>query len=216
MTDRKNKYSHIIWDWNGTLLNDAWLCVDVMNGMLKEYSLPLSTLEDYREVFDFPVREYYRKLGFDFSVHPFEKVGMDWMVLYNERQKEASLHEGAQEVLQFIRERGYRQSILSAREQNELRKETGEMGVSGYFDHVFGLDDHYAHGKTDVGRRLLEVLGAPLQSLLFIGDTLHDAEVAYELGIDCILIPNGHQSHLRLLSSGVPVISEIGELRTLI
>ena len=38
MTSRK--YSHILWDWNGTLLDDAWLCVEVMNSMLAERDLP--------------------------------------------------------------------------------------------------------------------------------------------------------------------------------
>ena len=43
MIDLK-KYTNIIWDWNGTLLDDAWLCVDVMNGMLKEHGLPLKNI----------------------------------------------------------------------------------------------------------------------------------------------------------------------------
>ena len=55
-------YTHIIWDWNGTLLDDAWLCVDVMNGMLRERRLPTRTLDQYKEVFDFPVRNYYETL----------------------------------------------------------------------------------------------------------------------------------------------------------
>ena len=65
---------HVIWDWNGTLLDDAWLCVDVMNGMLSKRGLPLITLEIYRNIFDFPVRDYYLKLGYDFDNESFEMV----------------------------------------------------------------------------------------------------------------------------------------------
>ncbi|MCK9422027.1 MAG: HAD hydrolase-like protein [Bacteroidales bacterium] len=204
-----SKYAHIIWDWNGTLLDDAWLCVDVMNGMLQERNLPLRTLEEYRELFDFPVRDYYKKLGFNFYREPFDEIGMEFIVRYNRRQDEAHLQPEALETLTHMTTHGLSQSILSAREQNELLTETRSLGVSVFFDRIYGLNDHYAHGKIDVGRKLVIDLGLPTEKLLFIGDTLHDAEVARELSIDCILISNGHQSKERLLQSGVPVIPSL-------
>ena len=205
-------YTHIIWDWNGTLLNDAWLCVEVMNQMLGERGLPLIDLEIYQRIFDFPVKSYYQTLGYDFEKESFEKVGMEFMVLYNERQKESELHPEVITVLEQIKERGYIQSILSAREQVELRTETKERKVDSFFHLVYGLDDHFAHGKTDVGFLLLEKLNIPREQILFIGDTRHDSEVARELGIDCILVPNGHHSLERLEQCGHPIIQSLNEL----
>ncbi len=206
------KYRHVIWDWNGTLLDDAWLCVDVMNGMLAERGLPLKTLDEYRELFDFPVREYYVKLGYDFDKEPFDEVGMEFIVRYNRRQHEAALHPEVRAVLSAIHSLGYAQHILSAREQGELVSETHKLNVNAYFDHICGLDDHYAHGKTDVGHHLMKRIGDPTGSMLFVGDTRHDAEVAGELGIDCILIPNGHHSEHRLLALDVPLVPSLNDL----
>jgi phosphoglycolate phosphatase len=206
------RYNHIIWDWNGTLLNDAWLCVEVMNGMLAKRNLSPITLEIYRSIFDFPVRDYYLKLGFDFDREPFEEVGMEFMVLYNRRQKESQLYPEVKHLLPYCQFKGYTQSILSAREQNELLTETTEREVRPFFNQVRGLDDHYAHGKTEVGFRLVKDLGIPKQEMIFIGDTLHDSEVAGEIGIDCILIPNGHQSEERIQTAGVPVFSSLNKL----
>ena len=211
MIDLK-EYTHIIWDWNGTLLDDAWLCVDVMNGMLKERGLPQKTVEEYRELFDFPVKDYYLKLGYDFVNEPFDEVGMEFIVRYNKRQGETRLHPEVTEVLERFAASGFSQSILSAREQNELVFETKNQGVFSYFDRICGLDDHYAHGKTDIGIRLVDELAIPKEKLLFIGDTLHDADVACEIGIDCILIPNGHHSRERLELSGVPLLSSLVDL----
>lgn len=199
------RYTHIIWDWNGTLLDDAWLCVEVMNGILRQRNLPPISLAIYRSIFDFPVKDYYLKLGFDFNREPFEKVGMEFMVLYNQRQTECNLHPEVRHLLPYCQLKGYRQCILSAREESELVAETEILEVRPFFDLVRGLDDHYAHGKTDVGFRLIQDLGIPKQELIFVGDTLHDAEVASEIGIDCILIPNGHHSEERIRSAGVPV-----------
>jgi len=206
------KYAHIIWDWNGTLLNDAWLCVEVMNSMLSDRDLPTLSLQKYRTIFDFPVRDYYNKLGFDFTVEPFEAVGMEFMIMYNLRQNECSLYSEAPEVLETMKKKGYKQYILSAREENELKLETSKLGVAQYFDSVVGLKDHFAHGKSDIGKTLLSAINVPAEKIVFIGDTNHDAEVAASLGIDCILIPNGHHSEERILGCGVPVAYSLNEL----
>jgi phosphoglycolate phosphatase len=209
------QYKYIIWDWNGTLLDDAWLCVDVMNGMLRERDLPTRTIDQYREIFDFPVMNYYLTLGFDFEREPFNEVGYEFIVRYNKRQKETSLHPEAKPVLDHFQKAGYRQFILSAREQNELMQEIADLGVDHYFEMVCGLDDHYAHGKTDVGRRLLKDSQIDPKSAVFIGDTRHDAEVAEEIGLDCILIPNGHHTEERLRKCNGFVIRSLEELEKL-
>jgi phosphoglycolate phosphatase len=207
-----SRYRYILWDWNGTLLDDAWLCVDVMNTILREYGLPVRTLDSYKEIFDFPVRDYYLKLGFNFDEVPFEVVGMEFMDRYNDRHFEASLHPEVREVLTVANEKGYKQMILSAREQTDLVAEIRKFSLEHYFSGIYGLDDHYAHGKTDVGIRLLTESQVPKEQVIFIGDTRHDAEVAAEIGVDCILIPNGHHTRERLMQCGVPVINTLNDI----
>ena len=52
------KYDHIIWDWNGTLVNDAFLCVQIVNQILSERDLSTVDIRFYRENFCFPVNQY--------------------------------------------------------------------------------------------------------------------------------------------------------------
>ena len=66
------KYNHIIWDWNGTLLNDVELCASIMNNLLRNESLSEISLEKYREIFTFPVEEYYKLAGHNFERNSFE------------------------------------------------------------------------------------------------------------------------------------------------
>ena len=212
----EKSYTHLIWDWNGTLLDDAWLCVDVMNSMLKERNLPEMTLATYQDIFGFPVRNYYMKLGFDFVSEPFDTVGLEFINRYQARRHESGLHTEAREVLDYLAVRGYSQNILSAREQQVLLEETRQTGLTKFFEHVRGLDDHYAHGKTDAGIKLLSDMGISTENILFIGDTSHDAEVASELGIDCILIPNGHQSRSRLEETGNRIAESLIYLKQLL
>ena len=77
MIEKIVKYKHIIWDWNGTLINNIWLVVEIMNKMLKKRNMPGIDSKKYREIFDFSVTKYYSKLGFDFSDKSFEKLTVD-------------------------------------------------------------------------------------------------------------------------------------------
>ena len=64
------KIKHIIWDWNGTLVNDAQLCVDIVNEILSEFDIPPVSFEFYRNNFSFPVRNYYDRLGLPKNLTP--------------------------------------------------------------------------------------------------------------------------------------------------
>jgi phosphoglycolate phosphatase len=205
-------FKHIIWDWNGTLLNDTELSHNIINGVLKSKNLKTLSLEDYRHIFDFPVKKYYAKAGFNFSEYSFEEVGKEWMDQYEIRKGETNLFDGAIEVLDHISSLGIDQSMLSAYSLHTLIEMTNYHGLSKYFKHITGLDHIYATSKLDIGRDLIKKINIDPLQIVLIGDTIHDHEVASELGIQCILIANGHQSKARLVSSGFPVLSDIREL----
>jgi phosphoglycolate phosphatase len=207
-----NKYKHVIWDWNGTLLNDTALSLNIINGVLKSRSLKTLSLEDYRHIFDFPVKKYYAKAGFNFSEYSFEEVGKEWMDQYEIRKGETRLFDGANEVLDHISSLGIEQSILSAYSLHTLIEIINVHGLSKYFKHITGLDHIYATSKLEIGRDLINKINIDPNKIVLIGDTIHDYEVASELGIQCILIANGHQSKARLISSGFPVLEDIREL----
>jgi phosphoglycolate phosphatase len=205
-------FEHIIWDWNGTLLNDTSLCLNIINGLLKSKNIKTLSLEDYRLIFDFPVKKYYAKAGFNFNEYSFEEVGKQWMDEYEIRKGETFLFEGTKDVLDYISSLGIGQSVLSAYSLHTLIEIINKHGLTKYFQNITGLDHIYATGKLDIGRELIKKINAPLKKIVLIGDTIHDHEVAAELGIQCILIANGHQSRARLISSGFPVLNDIREL----
>ena len=206
------KFKHIIWDWNGTLLNDAWMCVEIMNGMLLKRGMPGLTHERYQEVFDFPVIDYYRRLGFDFEKEPFEISGTEFIVEYEKCRYEPQLQPEAVLVLNELNSMGISHSILSAYKQETLDDLLEHHGIYSQFKHVIGLNNHYAFGKTEQGKRLMEKLDCKPETVLFIGDTVHDFEVADSLGTACVLIPGGNHTEKKLSSCGVPVLKSIKEI----
>lgn len=200
-----NLPSYIIWDWNGTLLDDRWLCVDIMNGVLSRRGLPTIDHAQHQELFEFPVIEYYRKLGFDLERGSFAVLGDEFMRTYELRKFECSLAEGIQDVLPALRERGVGQSLLSAYHHDYLTEILRHFGLDQGFDRILGAEDHYAEGKVEQGHRLLDALGVNPDAVVMIGDTLHDFEVADSLGVRCRLLTTGNHSRSKLEVTGSPV-----------
>jgi phosphoglycolate phosphatase len=200
---------HIVWDWNGTLLNDKNLAVSAINVLLKKYELKEIDHEEYLEIFSFPVIDYYRRLGFDFDKTPFTVVGSEFIEEYTARMYDVKMHDSAKEVLQYIDNSEASQSLLSAAKQQMLDILMKHHHIEKYFERVVGLDNHYANSKLDVGKQWIEELGLPKSQILFVGDTIHDVEVAKELGANCVLIANGHAPFARLEASGERVFHNI-------
>lgn len=206
------KYKHIIWDWNGTILNDVDLCVELINELLRERNIKTISKEDYKSIFTIPVKNYYAAIGFDFEKESFEIVGKKWIDEYERRKFECNTYPGVVEVMNKIKSLGIGQSILSAYSQHTLDEMTAHFGLTKYFSHIVGLDNVYAAGKLHLGQQLIKKLGNGKGETLMIGDTEHDYEVANEMGADCILLSGGHYDRKRLEKLGVPVLDSISEL----
>lgn len=195
------------------MLDDLGACINVMNRVLGRRGLPELDSEKYREIFGFPVRDYYEKLGFDFTAEPFERISVEYIDDYRKESLSASLREGCIQVLEYIKVQGIHQVVLSASQKEDLVRQVGYYGVLGYFDNLLGLDNCHAASKIEIGREWLEKSGIGKEEALLIGDTRHDFETASELGCDCILMSCGHQSEERLSGLGAPLICSLEEVK---
>ncbi|MDH7598004.1 MAG: HAD family hydrolase [Sedimentisphaerales bacterium] len=206
------RYRHIIWDWNGTLIDDVAVCVRVLNLILDQYGLPSITIERYRREFCFPVERFYQNLSFDFARSPYQQIADQYIELYKAFQQQCRLHTGAVDVLQWSKRLGIGQSILSAYKQGLLEEAVKRFGIADYFAMVVGNTDHLAIGKIDQGRSLLGGLGLDPSQVVLIGDTTHDYQVASSIGVECLLFCQGHQDPSRLRSCPVPVLTSLKQI----
>ena len=206
------QYKHIIWDWNGTLLDDGWLFVDIMNSILRRRGMDTITLEKYREIFGFPVKDYYLKLGFNLEKEPFEESGLEFIKGYENRRYDAQLYPQVIPLLIELRARGISHSILSAQHQTLLDDLTQYYNIRDYFIGIIGLDNHYAHSKVENGIEWVKQINVSPKEILLIGDTDHDFEVARVIGIDCLLLSHGHHCSKRLKKTGAKVVQNLMDI----
>jgi len=197
----------IVWDWNGTLIDDVEASVTALNRMLAARNLTTVTKDFYRAHFGFPVRDFYAELGVDLAHEDWDILCKDYHRFFAEGG--FTIRPDARAALDAARARGFRQVILSALRQDILLKDSAPL--ADRFEKIFGVDNLDGASKLARGRELFAALaqepfeGAPV----FIGDTLHDAEVARALGGKCVLYSGGHQDAARLAEAGCPVASTL-------
>ena len=194
-------YTYCIWDFNGTIFDDIGASIKAVNTLLAERGLPtLESKERYHEVFDFPIIDYYRRIGFDFDKEPYEVVAPLWVELYLENSKSSGLFEDVIPTLDFFESQGVKQSVLSASELKMLTGQRKDLGIYDRFEEIMGIDNIYAESKLALASAWKERHAG--ERVMFIGDTTHDYETAKLLGADCYLVSAGHQPEYKLRTAG--------------
>lgn len=193
-----DKVDHVIWDWNGTLLNDIDSVMMALKHILTANGLDPISKEQYLKHFCFPVVDFYKKIGFELSEERFKELSVDFHNYYDDYLHLSEVFTDAEVTLKRVKEMGKRQSVLTAAQQGHIEEKLVKYKLGHYFDDVFGLKDNLAHSKVERGRELMAKADSIPERTLLIGDTDHDLEVGMELGIQVILLEDGHQHPDRL------------------
>ncbi len=206
-------YKYIVWDWNGTLFDDVQISVDAVNYMLEKTGYKNRVdVKLYKEIFRFPVSDYYISAGFDFAKHSFDELAKIYVYIYTKLQYTANLNKEAKEVLRKLNSLGVNQIIVSACEKNRLKNQIAKFKIADEFAEILGIDDDYAVGKVDIAKKWFAQNNIDAKEVLFVGDTDHDLEVANAVGCDCVFVSFGHQSKERLSKFNIPILDSLNEV----
>ena len=142
----------IFWDWNGTLMDDVDFTHGCLNWMLESHGYPQRyDLAQYRELFRFPIEDYYRLAGFDFSRHPYPMLAEHFMAHYNAGVDACPVMAHAVDTLTELARRGWKQAVLSASRRDYLIEQVAARGLQGFFTELLGLADIYGVSKVQLG-----------------------------------------------------------------
>jgi len=191
--------NNIIFDFNGTIIDDVDLCLQLLNELLQKRNHPPLTKEQYKKIFRFPIIDYYKLAGFDFKSDKdnFGELAVIFQDEYHAKCSECKLFDGLKETLEkYFKDK--RLIILSATLKKDLKLQLDYYGISKYFQDILGIDSIYAEGKIEVAKKFISSNKLDLDKTVVIGDTDHDYEVAKELGCHSILFSQGHQSRKTL------------------
>lgn len=206
----------IIWDFNGTILSDVELSVEGLNLLRSRRSMQTVTVEEYRDIFGFPVQDYYRGLGFDFEKEDFSLLSREYHDHYFSHMHRCRPHRHIPELMQDLRRKGTRQFVLSAMQEPELRRLLDLLELAECVEAIYGLGDLLARGKVERGHQLMRERDVDPEDTALIGDTDHDVDVAHALGVTPITLTIGHQAPHRFADHSHPRVDSVEELRELL
>jgi len=198
----------VIWDWNGTLQDDALASWESVNDMLARRDMPPITFEQYSSYIETPIIGFYRHI-FDLEKISFDQIAAEFHAGFDLHMKDRGLMPGAVEVLDRLRDAGVKQAIVSSSEKGQLMRYAERCGILDRFDAVLGADDLEAGSKIDRARSYLERCGIAPEDTLVVGDLLHDGEMAQAIGARCVLVAKGHQLRCHLEPGGYTVLDDI-------
>lgn len=197
-------YDVVVWDWNGTLVNDLTHTHSVIASILAEEGLNPITVDQYKQHFGFPIANYYASIGLPYTGEEFDRVAQKFIQGYQNVLKEIALFEDTLELLETVKNLNVSQYVLSAANIDHLRDQLNLFSISHYFKDISGANDVYAHGKIGQAKIMKDYFkSAGYKKGVYVGDTDHDFEVSQVLGFDFCFSAQGHQ-HIEKLQ-GTPI-----------
>lgn len=189
----------VFWDWNGTIVDDCFVFVDILNSLLKENNLPVISQKTYKKEFCFPINSFYKKINLYKNEQFFNKINLRFKALYKEKMFLPLIKKDIVSVLSLLQSAGAKQYIVSAQNHKILTNLLDYYGLSHYFDGAFGVDNHVAEGKDLIALELKKKLYNKNKNFYFIGDTDLDFRVAKKINASPLLVSWGHYNKERLL-----------------
>lgn len=210
------KVKNIIWDWNGTLINDVAISCRILNEMLAERGLQSLSLEQFQRIYEHPAIRIYERAGFDLINESFELIAQDWHARYQHSAADIQLHHDSLMILDKCQRSGIDQYIISALPHDILTHNVKALQLESYFSFIKGLEDSYARSKIENAKNLMESMSLDPNSTIMIGDSAHDYETAKAINIDCLLVGRGYEHIDRLTQLNTRVINSFTECLTLL
>ena len=178
----------LIFDFNGTLLDDVEACFRILNKLLNLRGHEQVSFDRYKRIFKFPIIEYYKDAGFIFPEDNYDELDHLFVDLY--KKEELNLYDGVKETLLFLK-RKYKLVVLSSSEVKILSEQLKSLGIYDLFDEVIGNSD--ISGKSKIENGIAYRKKHVDENITIIGDTDHDLEVSKAINAYCILVSFGHQ-----------------------
>ena len=205
--DLKN-IEYIIWDFNGTLLDDVNQTIKTVNIMLEKRGLLKTNLEKYKKDMAIPLIKYYQNAGFDIENENYEEISKEFRAIYNELDA-SKLFDSVVWALKTAKERKIKNVLISSLNHDLLIQTVKELNIFEYFYEICGLPDGLAGSKIHLAKEFLERNKIDAKNVLVVGDMEHDFEMADYIGAKCVICENGHQFISEKIKKKVTKINDL-------
>ncbi|MFL6114698.1 MAG: HAD family hydrolase [Catenulispora sp.] len=200
------KHVHLVWDWNGTVLNDFEIILRSTNDSFGDHGLPPITADQYRTQIKMPIRAFYADiLGRDPTDEEWEALDASFHRYYVAYERQARLSDGLPDLFRDWADRGHSQSLLSMYHDDKLVPVVTHHGIAHHFTLVQGTTPPRPARKAEHLQDHLRRLDVDPSQVVLIGDSPDDAYAAQSVGAHAILYSGGFAAAQSLAATGARI-----------
>lgn len=207
------KYQVIIWDWNGTLLNDIWLVMETVNDLLQKSGKQHLSVAEFKANFEYPITKFLSNLGFPNDPETLNMLYHKFIEKYEMNVSDSSLMPHGMEVVKNFYSAGVKQILMSMRRKKQVLREAKGFGVFPFMHQVIANKSDLEYDKFEMLNRFLKYNPLETENVLCVGDTIYDWQVANHFGIDCVLLSGGYQDLTQYADKKIHIIQSLKELQ---
>jgi phosphoglycolate phosphatase len=185
------RYSLIVFDWDGTLLDSAGGIVECIQEAARDLRLPVPARETASHVIGLGLHDSLRAAVPTLPEDQYREFAEAYRRHFLARQGSMALFPGVRELLQDLHAAGYRLAVATGKSRRGLDHALDSTALRRYFAASRCADETNPKPHPAM---LLELMAhfaaAPGQSLM-VGDTSHDLEMARSAGVDAVAVTYG-------------------------
>lgn len=207
------KYTTVIFDLDGTLLNTLDDLASSVNFALRENGMQERTIDEVRRFIGNGIRMLMKRSvpeGTDEAT--YERAFNAFQKHYKQNSRKLTApYEGVIEMLYDLKNKGYKLAIVSNKIDFAV-KDLREEFFSDIIEVAIGdSKDTRNKPEPDMVYKALELLGEKRENAIYVGDTDVDMETAKNSGMDCISVSWGFRTRDELEGYNASMIADTPE-----
>jgi phosphoglycolate phosphatase len=190
------KYSHIIFDLDGTLVDSASEIHEAAVVVCRKHGLSIPSMEYIRTMTGSPPRLFFLDHGCG-EAEVEVRVAEFRAHLATHAGDPGCVFPAVLPVLEHLRQHSIRISLATTKPSALAASLLERYGLAPYFSHIQGTDPPLQHKPNpDILHACMQQADA--SAVAMVGDTIFDVEAAHNAGIDSIAVCSGAHSPERL------------------
>ena len=210
----RKPFELLIFDWDGTLMDSAASIAEAIQAACADLGLSVPTTSQARYVIGLGLTDAMRHILPDLPESEYPKIVDRYRLHFLKRDGDTTLFEGAREMIEDLRERGYMLAVATGKSRRGLDRALEGTGLQGMFDATRCADEGFAKPHPGMLFNSLDTLATSAEKSLMIGDTTHDLNMAHAAGVAAAAITHGaHEREALAVCKPLLMVQSIRELQ---
>lgn len=210
-----SKYKICVFDWDGTLVDSEQHIVDSLTYAAEKLSLSPLSYDTKKNIIGLSMQKALETLYPELSLAGIEEM----RTYYGEHffsvpQDSSIIFEGVVHTLTHLREAGVKLAVATGKSRNGLDKALVSTGLKSFFEIERCADETRSKPDPLMLMEIASYYRADPSSMLMVGDTEFDLEMARNFNVDSVGVSYGvHESSRLALHNPVAIIDSMVELK---